>query len=59
MEKTAKILHILEMATEPMSIQELSNSSGFDAHEVDKAIKRLKEEGKVISPRNSYWTLVK
>jgi HTH domain. len=59
MEKTAKILHILEMASRPVSIQELADSSGFDAHEVDKAIKRLKEEGKVTSTRNSYWTLIK
>lgn len=59
MDRTQVIFKLIEGATEPISIQTLADASGFDAHEVDKAIKRLKEEGKVTSPKNSYWTIVK
>ena len=59
MEKTQKVLDILKIATKPLSIQQLEESTGLDAHEVDKAIKKLKEEGKVESPQHSYWSLIK
>lgn len=59
MDRTEVIFKLLKEATEPMSISQLAEAAGYDAHEVDKAIKRLKEEGKVVSPKTSYWTLVK
>lgn len=59
MDRSFVILKLLEEANEPMDIAKLAEASGMDAHEVDKAIKKLKEEGKVTSPHRSFWTLVK
>lgn len=59
MDRTLVILKLLQEANEPMEISKLAEASGMDPHEVDKAIKKLKEEGKVTSPHRSFWTLVK
>lgn len=59
MDRAEVIYNLLQKATEPMEISKLAEASGLDAHEVDKAIKKLKEEGKVVSTRTSYWTITK
>lgn len=59
MDRTEVILKLLKEANEPLEISQLVESSGFDAHEVDKAIKKLKEEGKVVSTKRSFWTVAK
>lgn len=57
MDRTEVIYEFLKKATEPMKISQLAEASGLDAHDVDKAIKKLKEEGKVTSPKRCYWSV--
>lgn len=38
-----------------MKAGEIAEASGLDKKEVDKAMKTLKTEGKITSPKNCYW----
>lgn len=51
-----KIIEILKTSDNPMSAGQLADSSGIDRKEIDKAMKALKENGKITSPRRCYWT---
>jgi len=51
-----KILAQLKQHSEPMSAGQLSESTGIDRKEIDKAMKSLKEKGAIVSPRKCFWT---
>jgi biotin operon repressor len=55
MENTQKIFETLKKSNVPMSAGELAESTGIERKEVDKAMKALKESGKITSPRRCYW----
>lgn len=55
MESKEKVLEIMKQAGEPMNAGKIAEISGLDRKEVDKAMKTLKEEGTIVSPKRCYW----
>ncbi len=55
MEKTEQVLQVLKTSEEPLKSGEISEKSGLDKKDVDKAMKILKEEGKIVSPKRCFW----
>lgn len=51
-----KVYDILKNSSEPLKGGEIVEKSGADKKEVDKAIKSLKTEGKIISPKRCYYS---
>ena len=52
---TEKVLQTLLAAGKPLKAAEIAESSGLDKKEVDKAMKVLKAEDKIVSPRRCFW----
>jgi len=55
MEKTDIVLSTMKGAGKALSAGQIAEISGLDRKEVDKVMKSLKTEGKIISPKNCYW----
>jgi biotin operon repressor len=51
-----KIIDTLKNTGDPMSAGQLAEATGIDRKEIDKAMKNLKTEGKIVSPKRCYWT---
>ncbi len=56
METIEIIIKTLDSSSEPMKAGEIAEASGLDKKEVDKAMKVLKKEGKIVSPKFCFWT---
>ena len=52
----AKVLETIKAAGEPINAGKVAELSGLDRKIVDKAMKQLKEEGEIVSPKRCYWT---
>lgn len=50
-----KVLETLAAAGKPMKAGGIAEASGLDKKEVDKAMKVLKKEKRIISPKFCYW----
>lgn len=50
-----KVLETLQTAGKPMKAGEIAEASGLDKKVVDKAMKELKKEEKIVSPKFCYW----
>ncbi|WP_167618837.1 SMC-Scp complex subunit ScpB [Maribellus sediminis] len=50
-----KVLAAMKAAGEPMSAGQIAEAAGIDRKEVDKAMKVLKNEEKIVSPKRCYW----
>lgn len=55
METKEKVLQVMKEAGEPLNAGKISELSGIDRKEVDKAMKQLKEEGSIVSPVRCKW----
>lgn len=55
METTDKILAAMKKAGKPMSAGQLAEATGVDRKEIDKAMKVLKTDQRISSPKNCYW----
>lgn len=55
MEIKEKVLEILKGSTEPLKPGEIAEKAGLDKVEVDKAIKALKKEEKISSPKRCFY----
>lgn len=55
MEVKEKVLEAMKQAGEPLNAGKIAEISGIDRKEVDKAMKQLKEEGAIVSPKRCYW----
>ncbi len=55
METTEKVLETLKNTDKPLKSGEIAQMSGIDKKEVDKAIKKLKVENKIVSPKRCYY----
>ena len=55
MESTEKVFTTIQKAGKPVSAGQIVDLAGIDRKEVDKAMKKLKTEGKITSPKNCYW----
>ncbi|ASJ11978.1 HTH domain-containing protein [Thermococcus thioreducens] len=49
------VFKVLKEAGKPLKSKEIAELAGIDKKEVDKAIKALKKEGKIISPKRCYY----
>ena len=50
-----KVLYTLQKTGKPMKSAEIAEAAGIDKKDVDKAIKSLKSEGKITSPKVCYY----
>ncbi|WP_372948870.1 hypothetical protein [Mariniphaga sp.] len=50
-----KVLETMKIAGKPLKAGEIAEATGLDKKEVDKAMKLLKKEGKIESPKVCYW----
>jgi predicted transcriptional regulator len=50
------ILNAMKEAGKPLRPGEIANLTGLDKEVVSKAMKSLKKEGKVKSPKRCFWT---
>jgi DNA-binding MarR family transcriptional regulator len=55
MEIQEKILMAMNQAGKPVKPGELVDLSGLTRPEVDKALKQLKKEDLIVSPKACYW----
>lgn len=55
METKEKVLEAMRNAGEPLNAGKIAEITGLDRKEVDKAMKILKDEGAIVSPKRCYW----
>jgi len=54
-ETDAQVLSVMKKAKKPLNAGQIAELAGIDRKEVDKAMKKLKTEEKIISPKRCYW----
>ncbi|ENZ01303.1 HTH domain-containing protein [Clostridium thermobutyricum] len=54
-----KVLEVLNNSEEPLKGGQIAEVSGIDKKEIDKAIKELKKEEKIISPKRCFYSINK
>ena len=55
MDVTEQIIEAMEKSAQPMSAGQVADVTGIDRKEIDKAMKALKKEEKIVSPKRCYW----
>ncbi len=50
-----KILKAMKDAGEPLNNGKIAELTGIDKKDVEKAMKKLKEADKIVSPKRCYW----
>ncbi len=50
-----QILDVMNQSGKPMSAGQIAEAATIDRKEVDKAMKQLKDSGKIVSPKRCYW----
>jgi DNA-binding transcriptional regulator GbsR (MarR family) len=55
MDTVKQVLDTLKSARKPLSAGQISELSGIERKEVDKAMKKLKTDGLIVSPKVCYW----
>ena len=56
METKDIVLETLKKSEKPLKAGEIAVISGIERKEVDKAMKVLKADGSIVSPKVCYWT---
>jgi biotin operon repressor len=59
MEPKEKIIKAFEDAGKPMRPGEVAEMAGIDKKDAEKAIKKLKDEGVLFSPKRCFYDLQK
>ena len=59
MDTLQKVLETFQASSEPLNAGKVAELSGLDRKEVDKAMAKLKAEGKIESPKRCDWQAVK
>ncbi|MCD4664540.1 MAG: MarR family transcriptional regulator [Bacteroidales bacterium] len=54
-----KIIDVLEKAGKPLRPGEIAEIAGIDKKDVDNAIKKLKTEEKIYSPKRCFYDIKK
>lgn len=57
MDIEGKIIEALENAENPLKVSEIVEITGLDKKDIDKAIKEMKKEEKITSPKRCYYVL--
>jgi DNA-binding transcriptional ArsR family regulator len=55
MEAKEIVLEVLKKEGNPLSAGQIAEISGLERKEVDKAMKVLKDEELIVSPKRCYW----
>lgn len=55
MDNNEKVLNVLKEATQPMSPGEIADKAGIEKADADKAIKELKAQDKIYSPKRCFY----
>ena len=55
MDAADKVLDTMKKAGEPVNTGKIVELSGMDRKEVEKAMKALKKEERIVSPKRCYW----
>ena len=55
MENTQKVLDAMKGAGKALKAGEIAELAGLDKKEVDKAMKVLKQDEKIVSPKRCFW----
>ena len=55
METKDQVLNAMKAAGEPLNAGKIVELTGVERKEVDKAMKKLKTEGAIVSPKNCFW----
>ena len=55
MENQDKILEAMKKAGEPLNNGKIADLTGIDKKDVEKAMKKLKDEEKIVSPKRCFW----
>lgn len=50
-----KVLEVMAAAGEPLNAGKIAELSALDRKVVDKAMKELKADGSIVSPKRCYW----
>ena len=50
------VLETLKKSDEPLKGKEIAEIAGIDKKDVDKAIKKLKKDEKIYSPKNCFYS---
>ena len=56
MSTDSKVLETMEKAAKPLKAGEIADMTWIDKKDVDKAIKSLKKDEKIFSPKNCYYS---
>lgn len=59
MDFSKKIIELLEQVNEPMKQADISKELNIDSKDISKAIKDLKEQGKIFSPKRCFYQFKK
>jgi predicted transcriptional regulator len=52
------VFQTLQTSGEPLKAGDIVTATNLDKKEVDKAMKTLKTEGRIVSPKKCFWTAV-
>ena len=55
MENKDRVLDAMKKAGEPLNAGKIVELTSLERKEVDKAMKVLKEEGAIVSPKRCFW----
>lgn len=55
MEKKEHILRVMKDAKTPLNAGKVAELTGIERKEIDKAMKELKDEKAIVSPKRCYW----
>jgi DNA-binding transcriptional regulator GbsR (MarR family) len=58
MEALELVFKTLQTSEKPLKAGEIAEVTRLDKKEVDKAMKALKAEGRIVSPKRCFWTAV-
>jgi predicted transcriptional regulator len=50
-----KVLEVMKTAGKALKATEIAEAAGLEKKDVDKAMKQLKEQGKITSPKVCFW----
>lgn len=55
MDAKEKVLETFKASGAPLKAGDIIRLTGMDKKDIDKAIKKLKEEAKIFSPKRCFW----
>ncbi len=55
MDNLEVVLNAMDKAGQPLSAGQIVEMTGLDKKEVDKVLKKLKDQEKIHSPKRCYW----